>query len=112
MRVTIFCGKLYLLWKTQLEALLSRQKLLGFVNGQTAPPDETVTAMVNDVPVVTRTQPLKRGEPQTSLSSLGSLEPLLKRFLVMFTTSTHLKMYGFLLLITSTKAQLQESLIS
>lgn len=40
------------MWKTQLESLLSSQKLLSFVTGQTAPPDETVTAVVNDVLVV------------------------------------------------------------
>lgn len=31
----------YLLWKTQFESLLLCQKLLGFVNGETTPPQAT-----------------------------------------------------------------------
>lgn len=42
----------YLLWKTQFEALLSSQKLLGFVTGQTPAPAATVTVVVFEVPVV------------------------------------------------------------
>lgn len=42
----------YLLWKTQFEALLSSQKLLGFVTGQEVAPEATVTKVVNEVPVV------------------------------------------------------------
>lgn len=41
----------YLLWKTQLEALLRSQKLLGFVNGQDTAPAATVTTTVNEVAV-------------------------------------------------------------
>lgn len=41
----------YLLWKTQLEALLSSQKLLGFVTGQVPAPAATVTVVVDEVPV-------------------------------------------------------------
>ena len=43
----------YLRWKTQIEALLSSQKLLGFVTGQVVAPEATVTNVVNEVPVVT-----------------------------------------------------------
>uniref|UniRef100_A0A1J3HPK9 Uncharacterized protein n=1 Tax=Noccaea caerulescens TaxID=107243 RepID=A0A1J3HPK9_NOCCA len=43
----------YLLWKTQFEALLRSQKLLGFVNGQVSSPPATVTTVVNGVAVET-----------------------------------------------------------
>lgn len=42
----------YLLWKTQFEALLSSQKLLGFVTGQVKAPGATVTVVENEVQVV------------------------------------------------------------
>lgn len=43
----------YLLWKTQFEALLSSQKLLGFVNGQSLAPEATITTVVGEAQVVT-----------------------------------------------------------
>lgn len=39
------------MWKTQFEALLSSQKLLGFYTGQVEAPAATVTAVVNEVQV-------------------------------------------------------------
>lgn len=42
----------YLLWKTQFEALLRSQKLLGFVTGQVVAPDATVTEVIDEVEVV------------------------------------------------------------
>lgn len=41
----------YLLWKTQIEALLRSQKLLGFPTGLTPAPAATVVNIVNDAPV-------------------------------------------------------------
>lgn len=41
----------YLLWKTQFEALLSSQKLLGFVTGQVEAPAATVVEVVDEVQV-------------------------------------------------------------
>lgn len=43
----------YLLWKTQVESLLSSQKLVGFVNGNTPPPATTI--QVENGGVVTMT---------------------------------------------------------
>lgn len=40
----------YLLWKTQIESLLSSQKLLGFVNDASPPPAQTRTVIINEVP--------------------------------------------------------------
>lgn len=39
----------YLLWKTQMESLLRCQKLLGFVTGQIAPPEQLINNTVGDV---------------------------------------------------------------
>ena len=41
----------YLLWKIQFESLLSRQKLIGFVNGGVTQPAATVTVVQDDVNV-------------------------------------------------------------
>lgn len=50
----------YLMWKTQSEALLSSQKLLGFVNGQSIAPEATITTVVDEAQVITPNPELEK----------------------------------------------------
>lgn len=102
----------YLLWKIQFESLLASQKLLGFVNGAVTAPASVITVVVNEIETQTPNPLYESWFCSDQLVKSWLFGTLSEEVLATFITSPRRVRYGFVLLKTSTKAPLLESLVS